>query len=99
MPLKSRASSTVRRIGHKRPPCYLRRGPGGLPYKFLLLPDALGHAAVAVLHAVVEIIRRNGAERLVVEALQSQPLLQILLRSEEHTSELQSPCNLVCRLL
>src|SRR2546426_2484521 len=31
------------------------------------------------------------------------PLLErerrILLRSEEHTSELQSPCNLVCRLL
>src|SRR5205807_9319950 len=26
-------------------------------------------------------------------------ILQILLRSEEHTSELQSPCNLVCRLL
>src|SRR2546426_3141771 len=24
---------------------------------------------------------------------------RILLRSEEHTSELQSPCNLVCRLL
>src|SRR2546426_4878102 len=24
---------------------------------------------------------------------------QSLLRSEEHTSELQSPCNLVCRLL
>src|SRR5256885_10019088 len=32
------------------------------------------------------------------------PLLQVLcavgaVRSEEHTSELQSPCNLVCRLL
>src|SRR5256885_13132600 len=27
------------------------------------------------------------------------PLLLIFLRSEEHTSELQSPCNLVCRLL
>src|ERR1039457_3727718 len=26
-------------------------------------------------------------------------LLFIPLRSEEHTSELQSPCNLVCRLL
>src|SRR5256885_9343537 len=26
-------------------------------------------------------------------------LLSALLRSEEHTSELQSPCNLVCRLL
>src|SRR5256885_10833237 len=25
--------------------------------------------------------------------------LPILVRSEEHTSELQSPCNLVCRLL
>src|SRR5256885_11868914 len=24
---------------------------------------------------------------------------QVVLRSEEHTSELQSPCNLVCRLL
>src|SRR2546426_8515208 len=29
------------------------------------------------------------------------PAIQVLdkLRSEEHTSELQSPCNLVCRLL
>src|SRR5256885_9580620 len=26
-------------------------------------------------------------------------LLQLTSRSEEHTSELQSPCNLVCRLL
>src|SRR5256885_9245579 len=25
--------------------------------------------------------------------------LAVVLRSEEHTSELQSPCNLVCRLL
>src|SRR2546426_4719842 len=27
------------------------------------------------------------------------PGTNILVRSEEHTSELQSPCNLVCRLL
>src|SRR5205807_7221889 len=26
-------------------------------------------------------------------------LVLVVLRSEEHTSELQSPCNLVCRLL
>src|SRR5256885_7904787 len=26
-------------------------------------------------------------------------VVEILARSEEHTSELQSPCNLVCRLL
>src|SRR2546426_2124857 len=30
---------------------------------------------------------------------QSFALLPWLTRSEEHTSELQSPCNLVCRLL
>src|SRR3989454_6097305 len=28
-----------------------------------------------------------------------RPAVGGLLRSEEHTSELQSPCNLVCRLL
>src|SRR5256885_7463055 len=28
-----------------------------------------------------------------------QPGVVALMRSEEHTSELQSPCNLVCRLL
>src|ERR1039457_7604498 len=42
--------------------------------------------------------------RSIVQAIDSHPVLcdQIHLpvqRSEEHTSELQSPCNLVCRLL
>src|SRR5256885_4040310 len=32
-------------------------------------------------------------------ALRLSPRLVRCLRSEEHTSELQSPCNLVCRLL
>src|SRR5688500_20019835 len=36
-------------------------------------------------------------ERLDREALDLQDLREV--RSEEHTSELQSPCNLVCRLL
>src|SRR5256885_6457965 len=31
--------------------------------------------------------------------LRSQDGQDLLVRSEEHTSELQSPCNLVCRLL
>src|SRR2546426_7018684 len=30
---------------------------------------------------------------------QSHAVGKLALRSEEHTSELQSPCNLVCRLL
>src|SRR2546426_3633232 len=32
-------------------------------------------------------------------AARSRAAERLLLRSEEHTSELQSPCNLVCRLL
>src|SRR5256885_5575050 len=32
------------------------------------------------------------------KTLRSQAIA-VVLRSEEHTSELQSPCNLVCRLL
>src|SRR5256885_10737937 len=36
--------------------------------------------------------------RLLLE-LVGERSLELDLRSEEHTSELQSPCNLVCRLL
>src|SRR2546426_5316395 len=38
--------------------------------------------------------RRAGEQRHMVERDDAS-----VLRSEEHTSELQSPCNLVCRLL
>src|SRR5205807_4015268 len=41
-----------------------------------------------------------GAGGTAVAALLSDYLLpRVVGRSEEHTSELQSPCNLVCRLL
>src|SRR5256885_8788219 len=33
------------------------------------------------------------------DSVVSQPIAPATRRSEEHTSELQSPCNLVCRLL
>src|SRR5256885_14907912 len=36
---------------------------------------------------------------LTATELRSSPSRRIVRRSEEHTSELQSPCNLVCRLL
>src|SRR5256885_6012449 len=34
-----------------------------------------------------------------LESVTVSAALTVTLRSEEHTSELQSPCNLVCRLL
>src|SRR5256885_10416788 len=45
---------------------------------------------------LVELVR--GADEAEV-ALVDQVGQRYALRSEEHTSELQSPCNLVCRLL
>src|SRR5256885_11782369 len=49
-------------------------------------------------------LRGSRSQRLLVESRQARSELDAILRgvvgrSEEHTSELQSPCNLVCRLL
>src|SRR5256885_4392245 len=48
-------------------------------------------------HQIVEQERRLPRQ----EGLDGRPraTVESFLRSEEHTSELQSPCNLVCRLL
>src|SRR2546426_7191309 len=48
------------------------------------------------MHAHVAGSSVNHARRLLPEEHSADPLTA---RSEEHTSELQSPCNLVCRLL
>src|SRR2546426_7865556 len=44
-------------------------------------------------------IGRAAPLRRTLEALGLQHHQDVVVRSEEHTSELQSPCNLVCRLL
>src|SRR5205807_4748874 len=49
-------------------------------------------------------VQRTGLDKFhqvvqLCSARQALRYLDKLLRSEEHTSELQSPCNLVCRLL
>src|SRR5256885_4656467 len=42
----------------------------------------------------------GAAEAATLAAHRAQcPICEAAARSEEHTSELQSPCNLVCRLL
>src|SRR5256885_5961625 len=65
------------------------------------LPGGIGHAALAQElgehpdrgERRLELVRHVGDEiRLLLRE-------EELPRSEEHTSELQSPCNLVCRLL
>src|SRR5256885_6160005 len=48
----------------------------------------------SLLQPTVARLKRHGVPRGPATALTA-----ILGRSEEHTSELQSPCNLVCRLL
>src|SRR5256885_7984706 len=47
------------------------------------------------------ILRRIGSsiEGSEIERIGMLFRSRIIIRSEEHTSELQSPCNLVCRLL
>ncbi len=44
-----------------------------------LFPGPLGNASVAVLHTVIQVRVRNGAERFVVKARQAKPLPQIFL--------------------
>src|SRR3989454_4438907 len=43
--------------------------------------------------------RREAAEQYAAGGRRDRADQELAERSEEHTSELQSPCNLVCRLL
>src|SRR5256885_6914833 len=60
--------------------------------KRILRGEAYGAALSGTGPTVFGLMANEAAARKVAEELQA-------LRSEEHTSELQSPCNLVCRLL
>src|SRR5256885_12893901 len=54
------------------------------------------HDALPISEAQARLGSLQQARESLTQSLQSAP---DDLRSEEHTSELQSPCNLVCRLL
>src|SRR2546426_6654061 len=64
----------------------------------------LGHVATLLTHyALAHPQKSFRLSSLTSEILNVSPVAthreRIYQRSEEHTSELQSPCNLVCRLL
>src|SRR5256885_7433015 len=65
----------------------------------LSLHDALPIYPATVLGGMVAVDRFSVFIRLVLLAVAAVGVLFAHHRSEEHTSELQSPCNLVCRLL
>src|SRR2546426_10297877 len=71
----------------------------------LSLHDAL---PICAARDIAPVVRRCGDRALLAASLAVGGIRQLLRsrdrrrpgrRSEEHTSELQSPCNLVCRLL
>src|SRR5215467_10133598 len=73
-----------------------------LPESFIIGGWMLDFAATSdpgVSFAHVWLYPANGATPFFVGEVTRGPRPDVAARSEEHTSELQSPCNLVCRLL
>src|SRR2546426_8844194 len=70
----------------------IRRPPRSTLFPYTTLFRSLGSKRPEL----EELAFQNGLE---VEGHTSGCLGSLGVRSEEHTSELQSPCNLVCRLL
>src|SRR5688500_19621618 len=58
---------------------------------YYVTPANKGEKVYALLREALSRTERVGIARVIIQTKQH-------LRSEEHTSELQSPCNLVCRL-
>src|SRR5256885_4669740 len=85
----------------------IRRPPRSTLFPYTTLfrsvgPDRVGMARngeardlsrLGILRRLIDDLGRLAREVRLVEVEEHQ------IRSEEHTSELQSPCNLVCRLL
>src|SRR2546430_9951026 len=86
----------------------IRRPPRSTLFPSTTLFRSLGNALVVGRDEGVEADRRRGggerqrsadAGRRRAQRLVEAALAEALVRSEEHTSELQSQSNLVCRLL
>src|SRR5256885_12309456 len=80
----------------------IRRPPRStlFPYTTLFrsaLPNLSFQLLVALVRAAPNVLSNESLMTQVWPGLVVSP--ETVYRSEEHTSELQSPCNLVCRLL
>src|SRR5256885_9088511 len=75
----------------------IRRPPRSTLFPYTTLFRSLP-STNPVLHPVA-LLQVNAPPTNVVQKQGTPPNVQLKTRSEEHTSELQSPCNLVCRLL
>src|SRR3989454_4542032 len=75
----------------------------GVGLVIALTPYATGLIGIPVLYAIFapvhEWLSMRMRPKLAATVVVVLALFLIVVRSEEHTSELQSPCNLVCRLL
>src|SRR5256885_9700961 len=80
------------------PPIFHLPGiPDHVTYTWLVMIILAGVAFMATRR--LELVPRGAQNAMEVVLEQIQGMIDDVMRSEEHTSELQSPCNLVCRLL
>src|SRR2546426_2374056 len=79
----------------------IRRPPRSTLFPYTTLFRSVHFAQNVVGQVILEVESEMpvevGAPACEVEQFSQRPVFRF--RSEEHTSELQSPCNLVCRLL
>src|SRR2546426_5734685 len=77
----------------------IRRPPRSTLFPYTTLFRSISFAAAALGAKIkVTTLKGDGAVIKIPSGTQHDKIFR-LKRSEEHTSELQSPCNLVCRLL
>src|SRR2546426_7938686 len=79
----------------------IRRPPRSTLFPYTTLFRSVGYLAYDMVHHMERLPRTTQDDLNLPDAvfLFTDSLLVFDNRSEEHTSELQSPCNLVCRLL
>src|SRR5256885_4257203 len=85
---------------------YFRQQPG---FRVTVLENRLSEADLLPLVGEAEALVVRSETKVTRKLMEAAPKLRVVGRagvgvdnvdrSEEHTSELQSPCNLVCRLL